>query len=524
MLTMQMMWQLILADFRERTRRYSFLITLMTALFLGYLVLTGKYSYHFGEFVPVYNSAWVGTTVAMAGAAMFSFLGFYIVRTSISRDRDTRVGEILLTTRLSGIAYLLAKFASNLLVLWAMVAALALTAFTGMVVNMSITRIDLIAFITPFLLFPIVTTIPVAAAAVLFDTVRWMRGVVGNILYFMLAQYVLIAGFLNMPFVDAAGIGQLRTHMETTLGALFPGEPAPMSVGFVFGREFVTERSFLWDGLDWTPPLLLSRLVWPALALVMIALAVLLFDRFEQAGKKFKSRADTANLSDMTNRLAAMATPVPTMSYQSVLPVRPRESIFPLLLAELRLALKDVNLVWLVIGLGIVVSEILAPFEIVRRFIVPAAMVWPLVIWSAIGARQTLFDMKSLMFSSAGVHSRQFIAMLLAGIAVAVVMCLPMLVRAAAAGEFAYLALLAASVLLMPATAFALGVVSGSRKFFEVIYPLIWYGGSIDNVKPIDLLGTSADSVGTTRGLVFIVLAAGSVATAWLYRRRSVTE
>lgn len=520
----RIVWQLVIADFRERTRRYSYLITLMAALFLGYLVLTGKYSYHFGVFKPVYNSAWVGTTVAMAGAVMFSFVGFFIVRTSISRDRVTRVGEILLTTRLSGVAYLCAKFASNLLVFWSMVGALALTALVAMLVRIPLTELNLTAFFMPFLVFPMVLGFTVAAAAVLFDTVRWLRGVAGNIIYFIFAQYMLAAGLLHVPYVDAAGIGQMELSIKSAIGSVYPGEEIPMAMGFVFGQKAIAatqQKVFLWSGMDWSQTLVLSRLVWPAIALVLLLVAIFLFDRFEQPVKSFKATADEPATGE---RSAASVSRTPTIAYRSIRTIVPQNRLWSLVMAELQLGLKDTNRFWLIIGLGLIVSQWLVPFEIARKFLVPGAMIWPIALWSAIGARPTLFDTRSLLFSAPGVHSRQFAALVGAGIVIAVTMCAPTLVRAAIDGEFAYVALLATSVLLIPTTALALGIVSGSRKFFEVVYPLIWYGGSIDTVKPIDLLGTSVESVGRTRMVVFLVIALVSVITAWFFRRRSARD
>ena len=78
------MLQIILADFKERTRRYSYLITLGFVLFFGYLVNTGKYAIKLGEYRGEYNSAWVGSLMAMGTTTMLLFAGLniYLARTS----------------------------------------------------------------------------------------------------------------------------------------------------------------------------------------------------------------------------------------------------------------------------------------------------------------------------------------------------------------------------------------------------------------------------------------------------------
>ena len=57
------LFRLALADFRERTRRYSFLITMLGTLFFGFLVITGKWAVRMGEYRGEYNSAFRGDPV-----------------------------------------------------------------------------------------------------------------------------------------------------------------------------------------------------------------------------------------------------------------------------------------------------------------------------------------------------------------------------------------------------------------------------------------------------------------------------
>lgn len=56
---------LALADFRERTRRYSFLLILGVNLYLSYLVFAGKFTLRLGMHRGAANSAWTGSTIVM---------------------------------------------------------------------------------------------------------------------------------------------------------------------------------------------------------------------------------------------------------------------------------------------------------------------------------------------------------------------------------------------------------------------------------------------------------------------------
>ena len=113
----QAIWGIARADFRERTRRYSFLVTLLFAVFLGYETATGRILIQLDEYRGVYTSGWIGTLMAMVIGSFVSLIGFYIVKNSVERDRATGVGAILAATPLSKIAYATGKWLSNFTVL-----------------------------------------------------------------------------------------------------------------------------------------------------------------------------------------------------------------------------------------------------------------------------------------------------------------------------------------------------------------------------------------------------------------------
>ena len=94
----RVLWHLMRADFLERLRRYSFLVILAATVWLGYLVGTGKLGIWVGNARGVFNSAWIGTTMAMVINTFLSLAGFYVVKGSVDRDRQTGVGQILATT------------------------------------------------------------------------------------------------------------------------------------------------------------------------------------------------------------------------------------------------------------------------------------------------------------------------------------------------------------------------------------------------------------------------------------------
>src|SRR5215216_7505759 len=81
-------------------RRYSFLIMLGLAAFLGYQVAIGN-SVQLNEYRGEFNSAWVGSLMSLVTTFFLGWFAFYLVKGSVTRDRETGVGQIMATTPLT---------------------------------------------------------------------------------------------------------------------------------------------------------------------------------------------------------------------------------------------------------------------------------------------------------------------------------------------------------------------------------------------------------------------------------------
>ena len=176
------------ADFLERVRRYSFLFTLGFALYLGYLATAGNLVLQVGNMRGIFNSAWVGALLALVATDFISLAGFYFVKNTIERDRETRVGQILAATPISKFMYAFGKMVSNLAVLSLMLAVLAAAGIAMQLVSGEDRHIELWKLIAPFVLLAFPAMAVVAAIAVFFETVPFLRGGFGNVAYFFLVD------------------------------------------------------------------------------------------------------------------------------------------------------------------------------------------------------------------------------------------------------------------------------------------------------------------------------------------------
>ena len=117
--------------------------------------------------------------------------GFYLVSDCIKRDIRTGVGQIIATTPVSRATYLIGKWISNCLVLSVLVLILAAAAAI-MVLLKGEAALDLGALLMPFLAVALPYMALIAALAVVFETVPWLRGAVGNVVYFFLWIFLVI--------------------------------------------------------------------------------------------------------------------------------------------------------------------------------------------------------------------------------------------------------------------------------------------------------------------------------------------
>src|SRR6266704_468520 len=223
---------LAIADFRERSRRPAYLVTLAAAVALGYLALPPASSLYVimnaGGYRGIYNSAYVGTTTALAGGLWLMLGGFYVVRGAIIRDEQTGVGQILAATPLRSLGYLAGKFWSNLLVLASMTGVLVLTALVIQLVRGESRAVDPGALLLPFVLLTLPVVAVTAAAAVLFETIPVLRAGLGNIVWFFLWMISAITG----QGVPLGGLGTVAASMRPALAAQHLHPAGQFSLGF----------------------------------------------------------------------------------------------------------------------------------------------------------------------------------------------------------------------------------------------------------------------------------------------------
>lgn len=93
---------IVRVGFLNRVRRYSFLVTLVLCIVAGYVFVPAPGANYvtlgWGSdavfYRGVYNSAWIGSMVALLTGMFLALFGFYVVNDVVRLDEDSGVGRL----------------------------------------------------------------------------------------------------------------------------------------------------------------------------------------------------------------------------------------------------------------------------------------------------------------------------------------------------------------------------------------------------------------------------------------------
>jgi hypothetical protein len=510
--------ELMKADIRERTRRYSFLVTIAATLYLGYLVNDGTISVHMGNCQPVPNSAWTGMAMALCTITFVGLVGFYVVKNAVERDRETGVGQILAGTPVSTTLYMLGKLLSNFAVLAIVtgilaVAAVLMQAFKG-------EGLDIPAVVSPFLFLALPAMFFVGGTALFFESVKLLRGGFGNVLFFFAySALILLPMETGMMSTDVFGLRLAMEKIQADVRVIVPDYDGGFSIG-TGAKEFHESKTMVWGGLPWTGKTIGLRAFPVAYGFLLSVLAAGLFDRFASGGAV--SRA--GRFRRFLSRVAG--SPLQRLPEWILLPFEALLRPFAagrILVAELRLMLQGLAWWWYAVALGLWTASVSMDPTTARADILPFLWIWPVLLWSGMGTREKWFRTGGMLFSAPHPLSRQLPATWGAGFAVATIFASGILLRLALNGDAAGFLSTMAGAIFVPSLAIALGIWSGTSKTFEAFYVAFWYIGPVHHTVSIDFMATTDAAVSTGTPAVFAVAGVVLFMLALGGRRRQIT-
>lgn len=526
-----MLARLAWADVLERTRQPGFLISLAVMAYLAHGMLPPQGA-PYRTFVidesirPEYGSAWVGTLVALLTGLYFLMVGFYLVKGSIERDRRTGVGAILGASRLSAFAYVCAKAASHVIVLMAMAMVAALMGLVAQQLHGENRHVDVIALLWPLAWIALPVAMFVAAGAVLWECTPGLRSGIGNVAWFFFFTFIVSFSAVDdgskTPFADLPGGRVVASSLQPAIRAAFPdsgGTRRPLGMGVNVNEKWRGQRlaTFAWRGMELSPAQAASRFFWAFIALGMLGLATIPFDRFAHAATAVHHRPLAGRWPWSGPQRPALRAAITSASHLS--PVRRAAAFAALVRAELALQLHGQPVWWWLGLVGMLIAQAFSPLAVVRTVLMPITSFWPAFVWSALGHRERRLGTAGFLFSTPRPRGRLLMA---AGVAAAMVFVLAGatgLLRLASAGDGAAIAGWFAGAVFVSGLALAMGEWTGNAKLFEVALLFLWYVGPMHQIASLDYTGVTAPRAPVVTATYGAIGAVG-VVLAWMGRRR----
>lgn len=524
--TFPMVFHMMRADFLERARRTSFLVILGLALLAGYLYIppadSTTLALALGPWRGLYNSAWIGVVFGILTVILLPLFGYFLIKNTIERDRLTRVGQIIATTPISKLAYMLGKWLSNLATLATMLFMFNLMALFMLFLRAEVSNVDVWALSAPIWMmgFPVIAL--TAAAALWFESLPLLSGSFGNAIYFV--SWMLFMNTIGLPGIFHYNIGTIQPRADV-LGLSYPlaslqeiGQQVNPSYHGHFnfgGAEFGDSLQVVnWAGIDWRGAFAAGRLLWLTFALVLAAAAAVPFDRFDPArGQATGSESALKRFwaSILPKRMRPQTLSEPSFLSESranLSPITERLSYSRFgtrFMAEFKLMIKGQRWWWYGIALAISLLGLAGPpgGQDVTSVL---AVAWPVIAWSALGVRETYYDTYKLIYSSTHSVLKQVFAPWLAGVLLGVIALTGVSLRALNEGNLDHLPVYLVAVLFAPSLAFALGSLSGTSRLFEATYLVWWFMGA-NGPRIFDFMQAQSDIASTGQTAVYLLLA-----------------
>jgi hypothetical protein len=455
---------IVRADVMIRFRRVSTLIIFLLLSASVYVWVPdpsgGSTLIQIGGRRALYNSASIGLATSMLATLFVGLFGFYVISNAVRRDVISRCGFVAASTEMRTHEYLLAKFAGNVVFLTTFMTGFMLAAMAMLIVRAE-APLEPWVFAKHYAIVVPSTIVFVSVLAIVFESVPWLSGRLGDVIYFFM--WAASLGFV-VATLENSGSRAVLYFDVTGLGYLFDFTKSvwhtkSLSIGHT--NYDVTRPPIVVSGIYLTREWFLMRLSSTLVSLPLLGIALVFFHRFDPA--RVRTTGDTAKRSLLRglNRItkplvqpfAALAMRGPAMS--------------DAMLTMTSLPLTAIAFIGFAIATLAGANVLIPAFLFIGIFVADVA------------TRDRRANTLGFIDSSPRLQARFVIWKLTSSLIVAgIVMSFP-LIRAAMTNAQSAISMLVA-IFFVCAAATSLGVISGNPKTFIVIYLTLWYAAVND--------------------------------------------
>lgn len=470
-------------DVLHKTRSQRFLLMLLAMAILAMIffpsVNAAYQTITLGNYRGVYNSAWVGNTLAMLNVSFLPLILFYFIRGSIQQDASSKRGEIFAASRLNMFDYLMGKMLSNftiglLVILWMTIVAVFMQLWIGEVRSINLWHLFVPQFIH---VVPIVLLI--SLITLVFDAIPLLRSSIGNVLYFFLA----IIGLVNFSF-EATNLNVVLADMKQVLFTLHGLNTDSITIGITTASDGKKMQTFIWNGMSFNAISYTPIAYMFGACACLFGLAWLSFNRSALLAKNA-----TLNTSYIVLKVFKPILKLTSFLHAIIRMVSVHNVFLNLTRQEFLLLIGNKSpYLWIAI-LGLWIAQWFVSASTMNMVILPALLLLGALVISSLGQREKSQGTQDFLINAPLLMKVQYPAMVFAGLVFFSAISLPSLVLLVANGQLYAFGLLIAGYFCMVSAAILLGTLSHSNKIFEIAFVIVWYMGPISHFTYFDFIG-----------------------------------
>jgi len=490
---------IVRADFLIRFRRLSTVIIFLLLSGFAYVWIpapaTGRTLMQINGARVLYNSAAIGIGTSMLASIFIGLFGFYVISNAVRRDIDSRCGYVIASTTMRTGEYVIGKFLGNVVFLSTFVGGYMAVSMVMQLVRGE-APLEPLVFLQQYALMTPATIVFVSVAAIVFESIPFLSGRFGDVLYFIL--YAVSLGFVGSTMEHAGSESMARYFDISGFGFMFEQtrrtfHTTSMSIGSSSFNPAI--RPLLIGGLELSGRDWLTRIVSTLVSTPLLLLAWLFFHRFDPARLR---AAGAKGKRGWLRQFSALAKPL----------VRPF-ALIPVRGAAFKDAMMTFSMTPFA-GLaliGITIAALANPKSLPVTFALAAVFI------ADVASRDRRAATTGLISAAPRLRERFVTWKLASAVIVALLLLIAPVVRAAL--HPAALLPLLTGILFIAAAATALGVISGNPKTFIVLFLTFWYVVVNDKgaTKALDFAGFFSTPAMTVM-LMYLAIAIVMLATA----------
>ncbi len=487
-------------DARFRFRRTATVVILLIVGMTVYLIVpeisSGRALMEIEGRRVIYSSVTIAMATAILCSLLLSLLGTYLAGNSFRRDLLARTAYVIAGTPVHNSEYVIGKFIGGALYLGAILLACMVSSIIMFLIRGE-GNFEPLAFLGIYLWIGIPTVFFCAAAALLFESVPFLSGRMGDVLYFFLwgallglpvAMLETNGGPQWLRLFDITGIVPIIEITRTKFHTLF------ISIGSNSFKSNLPPLNF--GEIDWSWRLIADRCSTFVVPLFLLIVTVNVFHRFDPSRKSSTVRYSRKNLMTSFNVLLKPLTRFLLMGTGNTM--GKRSSFLQDIRADV-LATFMLSPIAVVALIVVTVLSLSLELSSLQEGLLPVIIVILIIILSDVAVRDYSANTLKLLFTAPGIQ-KNFVWLKFFSATVLAVCFTGIPILRLWAGKPAQAISLLVGTCFLSAGAVCLGIAIKSQKAFIVLYlMLVYIALNAKEVASFDFAGFTGAATSETR-------------------------